>query len=75
MEAAGNEPASPSPEAVIWQGFTKKTSKPLAQTLARGANLDPDLAQVLEAWPTLPEALRAGIVAMVKAAGNGHNPK
>jgi hypothetical protein len=29
----------------------------------------PDLAAVVKAWPTLPEALRAGIVAMVKAAG------
>ena len=28
----------------------------------------PDLAEVLTAWPTLPEALKAGIVAMVKAA-------
>jgi hypothetical protein len=29
---------------------------------------DPDLAAVVEAWPELPEALRAGILAMVKAA-------
>ena len=28
----------------------------------------PDLAAVVEAWPELPEALKAGIVAMVKAA-------
>ncbi len=27
-----------------------------------------DLRQVIEAWPSLPEAIRAGIVAMVKAA-------
>jgi hypothetical protein len=27
-----------------------------------------DLGTVIEAWPTLPPALRAGIVAMVKAA-------
>lgn len=29
---------------------------------------DPDLAEVVTAWPELPQALRAGIVAMVKAA-------
>ena len=29
----------------------------------------PDLAAVVSAWLGLPEALRAGIVAMVKAAG------
>ena len=29
---------------------------------------DPDLAAVVDAWPDLPEAIRAGILAMVKAA-------
>ena len=29
---------------------------------------DADLAAVIEAWPNLPEAVRAGIVAMVGAA-------
>jgi hypothetical protein len=29
---------------------------------------DPDLAAVVAAWPGLPEAIRAGIVAMVNAA-------
>jgi hypothetical protein len=29
---------------------------------------DPDLAAVTEAWPNLPPAVRAGIVAMVKAS-------
>jgi len=32
------------------------------------APVAPDLADVLSAWPTLPEALKVGIVAMVKAA-------
>lgn len=30
--------------------------------------VDPDLARLVEAWPTLPAALKAGIVAMVNAA-------
>jgi hypothetical protein len=29
---------------------------------------DPDLALVIERWPTLPEAIRAGILAMVKVS-------
>jgi len=29
---------------------------------------DPDLEAVVSAWPQLPSALKAGIVAMVKAA-------
>jgi len=32
---------------------------------------DPDLAAVVAAWPELPEAIRAGILAMVKAASLG----
>jgi hypothetical protein len=32
------------------------------------AQTDPQLAAVVDAWPKLPEALRAGILAMVKAA-------
>jgi hypothetical protein len=31
---------------------------------------DPDLATVVNAWDRLPEAVRAGIVAMVKAAAS-----
>jgi hypothetical protein len=30
--------------------------------------IDADLQRVLDAWPTLPEALRAGILAMIDAA-------
>jgi hypothetical protein len=29
---------------------------------------DPDLAAMVDAWSTLPEAIRAGILAMAKAA-------
>jgi hypothetical protein len=29
---------------------------------------DTDLAAVVDAWPALPEAIKAGILAMVKAA-------
>lgn len=31
-------------------------------------NLPPDLAEVVEAWDRLPEAIKAGIVAIVTAA-------
>jgi hypothetical protein len=30
--------------------------------------IPPDLVAVVDAWPTLPEAIRAGILTMVKAA-------
>jgi hypothetical protein len=31
--------------------------------------IDPALAALIDAWPTLPDAIRAGILAMVWAAG------
>jgi hypothetical protein len=32
------------------------------------AEIDPDIQRVLKAWPTLREALRAGILAMIDPA-------
>jgi len=33
---------------------------------------DPDLAAVVDAWPDLPEAVKTGILAMVKASHRSH---
>lgn len=33
------------------------------------APTDPQLAAIVTAWPTLPAAIKAGIVAMVRASG------
>jgi len=41
-------------------GATESATSPLPD--------DPELALIVAAWPELPEAFRAGIVAMVKAA-------
>jgi len=32
------------------------------------AQFSPDLQSLIDAWPTLPEAIKAGILAMVRAA-------
>ena len=32
-----------------------------------GAAADPDLRRLVEAWPTLPDSVRAGIPAMIEA--------
>jgi hypothetical protein len=40
---------------------------PLAHTLARDFRIDPALARIITAWPNLPEAIKAGILALVQA--------
>jgi hypothetical protein len=71
MEAAGIEPASRSPEVSSSKAVAQTPSETLAQTLARETQADPDLARIVGAWPMLPDALRAGIVAVVQAASKG----
>jgi hypothetical protein len=41
-------------------GATESATDPLAG--------DPDFKEVIDAWPALPETVKAGIVAMVRAA-------
>ena len=36
---------------------------------AVAAEISQDLQAIIDAWPSLPEAIRAGIVALVRAAG------
>jgi hypothetical protein len=55
------------------QRFTPKEvaieSPALCPSLApRATDLTHDLAEIVTAWPTLPEPIKAGILAMVKAA-------
>ena len=47
----------------------RQPTPPLAHHLPTDTcQTDPDLAAVVDAWDRLPEAVRAGIVAMVRAA-------
>jgi hypothetical protein len=32
---------------------------------------DSDLARIVDVWPTLPDAIKAGILALIKAASGG----
>jgi hypothetical protein len=38
---------------------------------AREAPIDPDLQAVIEAWPGLPEAVKAKVIELVQAANPG----
>lgn len=52
-------------------GKTQVTNQSGAESGALGAReapIDPELAAVVEAWPALPDAIKAGILAMIRAA-------
>ncbi len=40
---------------------------PLAGTTRKSDSIDPELQRIVDAWPELPTAVRAGILAMVLA--------
>jgi hypothetical protein len=48
----------------------EKTESAAARShfVAHGGQIDPDLQAVIDAWPVLPDVVRADIVAMVRAA-------
>jgi hypothetical protein len=55
-----------APQAIIDHQADIREQSPVL--LPKTLPSDPDLAVVIEAWDRLPEAIRAGIVAMVRAA-------
>ena len=54
------------------KGLEKSTRAGGAKSGALGAHsdlIDPDLQAVIDAWPTLPEKIRAEVMAVVRKAG------
>jgi hypothetical protein len=47
----------------------KKTAE-RKNTRTQSAQIAPDLAKIVAAWPTLPKAIRRAMLAMVEAAGS-----
>ena len=74
MPPVGLEPTDPNPQSIPIKQVTAIPETALANTLARESQIDPDLARLIDAWPTLPEAIRAGIIAMIQAARKGPPP-
>jgi hypothetical protein len=62
-----------SPKLRIPQKTKGKAShkRSLAHRQPSDIHLPSDLQSIIDAWPELPEAIRAGIVAMVAAASKG----
>ena len=63
--------ASAPPQVLINWGASTSDAERLAFCLALLRQQSPDLALLAERWNELPEAVRAGIMAMVRATGFG----
>jgi len=53
------------------RGFSRATYRKLTAEAAKLSAEDTMLAAVIQAWPKLPEPVKAGILAMVKATQIG----
>jgi len=72
LEGLGHLPtASNPPDCEYRQGcwVYRKVSADVSRGAGDAVPIDPDLALVIALWPDLPAALKAGILAMVRAAG------
>jgi len=60
--------ADATTQPIVSTDTSENASRDLAFCLALLTRKSPDLALLVERWDALPEALRAGIMAMVKVA-------
>ena len=54
-------------DILVAQGVAQETQKSTPEAVAMPADVDPELAAVVAAWPDLPEPIRRAIRAMVEA--------
>jgi hypothetical protein len=72
MGAVGREHVTESPEKQQMFGSGGAESGALAdKSVAVPLSNDPELKMVLEAWPNLPKAIRAAIMALVNTPREG----
>ena len=72
----GLEPKAKSPVALENQRISEPGAPKASPAACPPVPADEDLAAVVGAWPDLPAAVKAGIVAMVKASGGTrHNAR
>ena len=59
--------ASPMPQGERLSSFKAARPEPLAHGLAQETQIDPDLAQIVDAWPALPEPIRRAILVLAES--------
>lgn len=69
MAGTGFEPVADSTRKTPYPPLGGAESGALGAHAEVEARIDASLVAVIQAWPRLPEAIRAGILAMVQACG------
>ena len=57
-----------TPENTGKDAHFREGAAPGAALIAENAPIDADLTRVIAVWPSLPAAIRAGVLAMIEAA-------
>ena len=60
-----------TPENIGKTGVSDDAGAAAGAVETKREQFSPDLQALIDAWPALPDAIKAGILAMVKAAGAG----
>jgi hypothetical protein len=68
VECAGLEDRNPATTSNVPTDSCNSAEIHLSPNLSLKVTNHPELAELIRAWPDLPEALRRGITAMVKSA-------
>ncbi len=58
-----------TPENTEKTGISADAGADAGAVETKRGQFGPDLQAIIDAWPALPEAIKAGILAMVRAAG------
>ena len=66
-------PRKLSPETTTVYNGGPESARRYPSSCEQNPAVEPDLAAVMDAWPNLPSAIRAGILAMIESATT--NPK
>ena len=71
----GSNPEENSNAPSACSAFVENGVRDNAKTVSNETSIDSDLAVIIERWPDLPVAIKAGIVAMVRAQDSVMSPK
>ena len=58
---------TPLPQSLSREQLASKVPEALAHSLAHESPIDPNLARIVDAWPSLPEPIRRAMLALAES--------